>query len=702
MKRIILTRRLRTLDACVVLLSAVALLLIGLLRFAFAAFPLVPFLSTLLLFMVPGVVLSRWFFNEHISGSVMVPVSFTISAGIFGFFGVPMLILHQSIEVYLWIVGAILAVSLVAATFGILRRRPSAENGAPVGFSFSWLWIPFLLLSTVLAFLSRTRMPRFYEDKWVYLAWVREFLTTNKLALHEPYFGNEIGALSRAKINGWLLEQATFSRVSGIDPVELVLGYLSPTLVVMSLLAVYALAKILLKNEAAALLVSSLYALFFLVHLNYSLFTFGGEFIGRIAEDKFVARFLFLPVALVFAFLFLESRKLRYLMAFALLCWAVVAVHLAGLAIIGLSTAGFGFIHLAVNWRKREAWIGTVSLGAALLSVLLAPVLYVLATGNSLVAVLKSADISSIDPDVLANLAFVKRNWKHILALGDDSYIMHPSLLLDPVILAAFVLGLPFVLWRLKSSLAAQLLVGMMLVPTAVCFVPPLATFIGDHVVLPGLLWRLAWPIPLAALLTIGWMIWETARYAQIGLNRLGTPQRATRFLPLMLLCTLIAAAAPASVAGAKEVARIDKGVRSEGFMRAAPFFYWMQDNIIQPSVVLAPDAENTCIPAYSAKANVVSLRGRMVLKDLPALERLASGQIDVPQGALDVERFFSSSALGDDKLAILHRYEVDYVMLRANSPLNEQIRSQPGFTAIDTPGKKYSLYAVDRRRLGG
>ena len=159
-----------------------------------------------------------------------------------------------------------------------------------------------------------------------------------------------------------MLEQAAFSRVSGIDPIELVLGYLRPTLVVMSLLAFYALARTLLKSETAALLAGSLYALFFLIQLDPTLGSFGREFVGRVAEDKFAARFLILPVTLVFAFLFFESRRLRYLAVFAFLCWAVVAIHTVGLAIIGLSTAGFGLANLAVNWREKGAWIRTAAL----------------------------------------------------------------------------------------------------------------------------------------------------------------------------------------------------------------------------------------------------------------------------------------------------------------------------------------------------
>ena len=692
-----MTRRLRTFDAYVVLLSAGALVLIGPLRSTFAEVPLISFLGTLFLFMVPGVMLVRGFFGEHLSGAAMVPVSFTISVGIFALLGVPFLLLHQSLELYIWIAGAIVAASLVAAVLRMLRRKPTAENGARIRSSLIWLWIPFLLLSTALASVSMARAQGTLGDMWVYLASVREFLSADKLALHDPYFGNEVGA-SRVKIDGWLLEQAALSRVSGMDPIELVLRYLKPTLVVMSLLAFYALALTLLKSEAAALLAGSLYALFFLIYLHPTAASLGGEFIGRVAEDKFVARLLFLPIALIFAVLFLESRKLGYLMVFAFFCWAVVAIHPVGLAIIGLSTAGFGLLHLAVNWRKKGAWIRTVSLGGTLLSVLVAPVLYLLATGDSLIAELQAADINSGDPAVLANIVFLLPWRKKILELGDNYYIMHPSLLVNPAILVALLVGLPFLLWRLKSSLTAQLLVGMMLVPTVVCFVPPIATFFGNHIVSPGQLWRLAWPIPLAALLTIGWMVWEMTRYAQIGLNRSGASRRVAQFLPLVLLCALMVAAAPASVAGARDVYRAAEVPPSVG-SRFDPIFGWMHDHIGEPSVVLAPDWVNACIPAYSAQANVVSLRGEQVLKHLAALNRRAPGQIDVPQGALDVHSFYYRSTL-EEKIRIIQRYEVDYVMARADSPLNGTLEREPGFTAIDTPGKRYSLYAVDRSKL--
>ena len=679
--------------------------MLGPLRSIFAAIPFIPILATMFLFMVPGAVVVRWFLGDHIFGTMALPVSFTLSMAIFAFVGVPFLLLHLSLASYLWVAGGLLAASLAAIVVRIIRRGSDVESAKDAldDASFDWLWIPFLFICAVLILMAWAKAPSPYQDMWVYLADVREHFSAEELAQHEPYFGNAIGT-SRLQINGWLLEQAALAKVSGVDPVVLVTDYLSPILVGMSLLAFYALARILLDSETGARLSGSLYALVLL-----GLFTpmnMGFYLVRRIAEDKMVSWFVFLPVTLVFAFLFLKSKKLRYLAVFAFLCWAAVAVHPLGLALIGLCTAGFGLLHVATNPRSKGAWMRTVGLASALLSVLVAPALYVLTTGESLAAVLKSADINYGDPKVLANMVFVRPGWKNrLLELGGHYYIVGPSSrLLAPVILVALLIGLPFLFWRLKRSLAAQLLAGMMLVPIAVCFVPPIATFIGDHVVLPGQMWRLAWPIPLAALLTIGWMAWEGTCYARLGLEKVGLSAGVVRLVPLVAVCVLMALAAPVAEGEAKDAYKA-VSLAGEGAPRPGkcfdPVFRWMQTNINEPSVVLAPDAENTCIPAYSARANVVSVRGRSVLMVLPALNKRVPGRIDVPQGTLDVQNFFNGIIRGEARQIIV-RHKADYVMVRAGSNLDERLERWPGFITVDTPGRRYSLYKVDRQKLGG
>jgi hypothetical protein len=697
-----LKSRLPSFEALVLLAGVVALGLIGPLRGVVQAFPLALFLGTLVLFAVPGALLWRWFLSGGFPGASAVPVSFAISTGLFGLLGVPMLILQASMEVYLWVSGVVLLGFLVAAGYRALRRKPPVndEEDPPAGLTIDLLWVPFLLSSAVLAFASRARIPGFANDWWVYVAYVRELLNTDDLGRYEPYYGMESG-ISRLKINGWLLEEAAFSRLSGIDPVDLMLQYLSPTLVIMSMMAVYALVRVLLKSETAALVIGTLYAVFFLITLRSPLYDFGAELVTRIADDKLTARYVFLPVVLAVAVVYLKGRELRYLAVFAFLCWAMMAVHPVGLAITGLSMAGFGLFYLAFRWRERAAWAGISGLGLAGASAILAPALFVLALGESFTDVLKDADINAGDPDVLANMVFARPERQRIFELADGSYIMHPSLLVEPLVLAAFFLGIPFLLRRLKSTLAAQLLLGTLLVVTAVCYVPQLATFVGDNIIVPGQLWRLAWPIPLAAFLTIGWMVWETAHRAQLDLDGTRIPRRVVGLLPLALVAALMAVAAPAAVSGVRELYRANEVARNGGSC-FDPIFTWMRDSITEPTVVLGPDALSTCIPAYSPQANVVNFRGQLVLNVLPALERRAPGQIEVPQSAFDVRKFFSGQLSVDEAIRILRQYEVDYVLVQTDSPLNEPLESLPGLSLADTPGERYNMYAVDRNELGG
>lgn len=695
-----MVRRLRFLETWIVLLSLVALLVLVPLREVSGALPALRFAGAIWLFLVPGLLVSRWLLREYFSGATLVPVGFAISTAVFGVVAVPMLVLHRSPELYLWVAGAIVAGFLVAAVVVAFRRRlPEGEARNPFEPATAALWAPFGFLGGLLVFASRVEVPLVDGDTWNYLAWVREFLTADRLALYNPYFGDEV-SFSRIQINGWFMEQAALARVSGIEPVDMVLYYLAPTLVIVSLLAFYALARVLFKSEAAALFVGSIYALFLLVNLGLSIGTsFGGEFIGRMVQDKFFARFVFLPVILALAAVFLEGRKLKYLAVFAFLCAAVVAVHPIALAVIGLSVAGLGFVHLAANFRRRRAWTGAVSLGLGLFGVLLPPALFLLAAGISPATAAYPADIGETPPEVLANQVFVRTGWKNIYELGGGLYIMHPYILLTPAIAAAYLVGVPFLLWRVKRSLSAQLILGVLLAATVVSYVPPVATFVGDEIIAPGQLYRMAWPIPLAALLAVGWMAWEATTLAARRLRRRGSLRRTTKFLPLVLVLVLVVAAAPVYLPNVKAVYDL-RDVPPEASFLQDPIFYWMTDNIQEESVILAPDFENLAIPAYSENLDVVSFRGAPVLDNLEALEEQVGGEIEVPQSDRDVQRFYTGATV-EEVADIILRYEADYVLVLDGLAPENELQQLPGVSAVDTPGERYNLYSVDRSELG-
>ena len=693
----------RWFEGCVVVAGILAFAAIYPFRESFETVPGVLLLATLVLFSTPGLLLVRWFFGEYFSGVALLPAALVTDVGIFALLAVPMLIAESTLSVYLWVCGAIVVGFLLVAV--VLAFRPEREVTDEPVFAVSdrggIMWVPFALLVAAMAYIARTTAPSVFGDIWIYLSWVREYLSGDKLASVEPFFGSDVG-LSRARINGWLLEQAAVSKASGVDPIDLVFSYLNPALVVMAFLVFYALARILFKSERAALLSGCLYALFFFIHLSQSRIAWGGEFVQRLPEDKLVAKFLFFPLALACAYAFLQAGKKRYFIGFAFLCSAVLAVHPIGLAIIGISMAGFAVLHLAAAPRSRDAWASISAMGLAGVTIIAVPAAIVsLFSDEPLSNVLADSDINSGDPDVLRNMIFVSPERNRIHEFADGSYIMHPSLLLDPVIATAFLLGLPFLLWRLGRSLAARLLLGTLYVTLVVVYVPQITTFLGDNVVLPGQIWRLAWPIHLAAVLTLGWLLWTGIVYATGWMQRSFPGRLVAGALPVLLVVALSVVAWPHARQGMESIGKHREASRKAGYYPSDPIFPWFRDEIHAPVVVLAPDLQSARIPAYSADANVVSRRGSLVLRVLPELEKRVPGKIEVPQGSLDVKHFFYDSTL-EGRMEILRRNKVDYVMLPKESALADPLERLPGLTPVHTPSGRYLLLAVDRSKLPG
>ena len=693
--------QLRWFEAGVAVAVIAAFAVVGPFRGSFVTIPWAMMLSTLVLFSTPGALLVRWFLRDYFSGAALAPAAFVTSVGLFALLAVPMLILQVTLDAYLWTCGTLIAVFWLASV--VLAFRPEQAEDGRTGVVISdrggLLWVPFAGLVAALSYVARNTAPSYYGDIWIYLSWVREYLGGGRLASVEPFFGSEVG-LSRARINGWLLEQTAVSRVSGVDPVDLVFTYLNPALVVVAFLVFYALARILFESERAALLSGCLYALFFFVHLSQSRIAWGGEFVQRLPEDKLVAKFLFLPLALAFAFAFLEGGAKRYFVGFAFLCCAVMAVHPIGLAIIGISMAGFAVLHLGANPRSRAAWARVSAMGLTGVAIIAVPAILISAlTDESLSNALADSDINSGDPDVLRNMIFVSPERNRIFEFADGSYMMHPSLMLDPAIAIAFLLGLPFLLWRIKRSLAAQLLFGTLFLTTIIVYVPPISTFLGDHVVLPGQIWRLAWPVQLAAVLTLGWLVWTAIEYVATWLRNFGPARFLAGALPILLVVGLTAAVVPQARQGLGSIEAHRETSRESGFYPSDPIFPWFRDEMRPSVVVLAPDIQSARIPAYSSEANVVSRRGGLVLRVLPELQKRAPGQIEVPQGSLDVREFFSGTTL-QRGVEILRRNNVDYVMVASDSQISESLRRLSGFTPVETPSERYDLYAVDLQEV--
>src|SRR5687768_7221879 len=100
---------LRWFEASVAVAVIAAFAVIGPFRVTFAPIPWVMLLSTLLLFLTPGVLVVRWFFRDYFFGATLAPAAFVTSVGLFALLAVPVLILQSTLAAYLWACGTIVA-----------------------------------------------------------------------------------------------------------------------------------------------------------------------------------------------------------------------------------------------------------------------------------------------------------------------------------------------------------------------------------------------------------------------------------------------------------------------------------------------------------------------------------------------------------------------------------------------------------------
>lgn len=659
------------------------------------------FAATLVLFLVPGALLARWCLGSHLSGPGLLPMALPLSAGVFGLAAIPPLALHWNLAAYLWICASLLATTFAfAAWLGVGGERVSREDQDEVnGYrrGGAGLWIPFLLSGLALSFTSVARKIPPGGDVWIYGSWVRGFLNGKALGVYEPFYGQPTRGFSRVDTSGWLLEQAALSRVSGIDPVDLTLNYLAPVLVIAALLGFYAVARVLFQSELAALLTGCLAAASFLVYLGPTPASLGGELVGRITEDKYVARFFFLPASLAASALFLREGGHRHLALFALLCWSAVSVHPIGVVLVGVALAGVLPVHLALERGARGRTLYRAgALGLVLGVVILVPALLVLASGAPLsVARGAFANMTPLESNLIGSMVLAHEKTSKLLVLGDGWYMMHPSLLLNPFVLLACLVGLPLLLSRIKKSLVARLLSGILLFSLVLLYFPPVAS-LAAAVIGPGQLWRLAWPLDLAATLTVAWMCWRLAAYTFARWGR--TRMSLAPFLPLILTGVFVCVIVPLAVPKAVE-AYTGNGQERRSCMD--PVFRFVVAGISTPgAVVLAQDDESSCVTSWTDAADVVSVRGDSLLKNRQVLERNLGARVEVPRRALDVKTFFDARALDEESMEIILRNEVDYVLLPAGTPLDEQLGHHPAFDRAEGPASKFGFYKVDRRLL--
>lgn len=672
--------------------GAVGIVLLGLTLLLLTAhlaaiWPFVGVVLSWLWLMLPGFALS-YLLVPSLSWIERVPLSFVLGIGLATPYTVLAILLRLSLNSLLAL--SLLTLILSAALYSLQQRSSPdhvAEEKEIVQHTRpSVAMLPLLallsLLVGVLVYLSVQWPPA--GDDLAGLAYFAEIVRLDRITGAEPFHGTGTPVTPRNELIVWAYQNILLIKITGLSPVDYFVNS-RPFFIILAFLSLFTLLHQALKQWRLTLFVLNLWAIYLLSTLKVDMS--GNELITRIAQDKFVGWFVFVPVTLAPLLWYMQGNRLRHLLIFAAGAFAAALLHPITLTQVLILASGFGLVYLLTE-RNRQALRRLLPVMGILAFCLAIPVVQYLRYQDRMPV--EAAGLgSAIELGRLTMAIGRYRLW----LVGANSYILHPDFALRPLVIAGVLLS-PLLLWLEHRHNAARLLAGALLLLPVLLYIPPLAKIVGTFLT-PYLLWRLAWPLALLSVSVLGWLVWRTLSAAEQALLSRSGPQAATGFQTagvLAILTLALAAAAPdiqAGYTGYKE------RVLAEEFSICAVADAAIEqlDNLSQrePLTVLASRQLNYCIPGLAPLANVIEFRGYGTVNRLP--------EADVADSLKRVEQawHFSGAQRVDTLiLTTIRQRNVDYVMIsNDNLDLALQFRHLPALFAPVYDDARFSIYEV-------
>ncbi|MEJ2211713.1 MAG: tetratricopeptide repeat protein, partial [Anaerolineae bacterium] len=656
-----------------------------------------PFLAVAvswLWFLLPGLLLGG-ILLRRLSWLQRIPVAFVLSMGLSTPYTIVAILLHLRLDQFMALSLGTFGLILAAFVIYRLRRRTTAEEGlGPEVFEaldvrdLVYLILP-LLIGAALAFLSSQWLPS--GDDLAGLPYFAEVLRLGQITGTEPFHGTGTPVMPRNELIVWGYQNILLCRIAGTTPAEFFMNS-RPLLVLLAFLALYTFLHQAFKKRRQALFLLGLWSIYLFSTMTAD--GAGSDLVTRIIQDKFQGWFLVVPIVIVFAIWFLESRRARYLLGLGVGAFGATLLHPIALVQVLILSAGLGLLYLLLDgpWRGQfwRRFGSVLALGLVLGICLIVPVIqYFRFVGRVPIQVAGLGDAVEFGRISMATGRY--RLW----LLDGGRYILHPSIILEPMVLAGYV-ALPFLIPLLRRSNAARLIVSSMVILPVLVYVPALAGLVGQFVT-PYLLWRLAWPITTFALLSLGWLLWLVIQGLAGLLGKLlgAWPATAVRYLvpPAIVLAALFLRQPEVRLGltdfGERQAAA-EFNICTEAGDALAELDRLTHD---EPADVLASRSLNYCIPGSAALANVVEFRGFGTVNRLP--EDMISSSL---QRTADAEYWSNTHMVDDQVLATLERWSIDYVLMEKDRLyLDLQLRQMPDIfgPVYDDPG--FTIYAVTR-----
>ena len=468
------------------------------------------------------------------------------------------------------------------------------------------------------------------HDRHTYNVEVTNFLREEPLDWQEIYYdtGNTISG--RLYLTYWMLAQSLIVDVSGVHILQAQF-IINSAVIGLEVMAIYIFARNLGHRPKAALVIVVLGLLCYSV-LTQDNPQAGAQFFRRPIQDKLIAGFVLAPIAISTAYIWSTSRRRLAGVGFALSLLSMMFVHvmMAGFALAAIGLWCLLRIVFAKRERSNAIVIGmtaAVIFSPAILIRLNADMSpYHLLSADHLIWVDEESGLYAIRPDVAGGLTYILLTWVVL------------SLMLRPFDNRSMLM------------LAFALAVGIGLIPYTAWIYGRLTTIL--HMV------RVVWILPYGYML--GFVLQTgcdrlCARVPKMKskIMRLQQDKVIIPLLSLTIILTAVLLNVQQNVTFSKDISQVID--ENEELLEAADYLESNHDERVW--IVGSPEYRNV-IPSLSSKAITLSHFHAARMRYYSGLSPdRATTQLD------DNFRFYHSSVALEEKMAILDRYGIDYLL---------------------------------------
>ncbi len=516
--------------------------------------------------------------------------AFAASIGILAVLGLVAHVTRGSLHL---VMAELLAVTLILALVAPARRKRITTGWTRASSTL-------VALIIVVVCVMAAGGENIARDRMWYLAYAARLPLNETLSWSEPFFGGPVW-IHRFIANGWILALSAWAELGNL-PTPAIFQRVAPVLLSALLVAShlsFSRALFGAGNRAVMGLVCTL-AVFFATSFPFMSPTHHA-FFDRIAEDKFVALMVLLPVLLAFLLDYMRQADANPLRGLPLLCALAGALALTHALIYLLAILGFlaWWAWALLNRNPlpllRSALVAIVILGAA------APPAWF---GHRAVhQQLRSPAHENIygqnktHPIVRAHVRMDR-----LVEFEPGGPIANPRLIAEPL-LALAMLGVLACLTRRREPWSA-LLVSNALGGMALAYCPWIAPAFGEAV-LPWMIYRGLWLVPFGALLAAA--VLEGSR----AIAPVGASTRGPALLAVLLIVFLSFDKLPVDRLDPRSLWRINTEL---GFGRDTEELFTELRKLPSWSVIATGSGLSELIPAHTGRhVAAISDRGTVV-----------------------------------------------------------------------------------------